>query len=305
MPARAPLRSVPLAIAAILAAGAVAWIAGCSAVPEAVRPDATGAASRPRTDRDRNDGDAGRFASGELVTGELVIGELEPATRGVRAGDLVRAAGSVARYAIVGGDGAARGGRARGDRGEVVERVVRETGSDGRERIVLVEERGGKVESRMELEPAGDGALTLSLVDAIGDGSRSLFATPLPFAADLAPGAPLEGASDMRVVTLPGGRARAQGTATRTLRIAGECDLRLGDERLRAIAIDLAFAVELDVAKADVRARLFIVPGCGVVAEAREESRVVLGVFRTSTRETTALLSVEGTPAPDLPTDAR
>lgn len=299
MTARATLRSTLLAFAAATAA----WQAGCATGGANGGPargeGGGGGVEALEVSRD------GKRAGPEPAGGALVVGELEPATRGVRASDLVREPGSVARFAIVGGDGAGRAGRVAGGAVEVIERVVRETDAEGRVRVVLVEERGGKVENRMELEPLADGGFALALVDAIGDRSRSLFETPLPFAADLAPDAPLEGASDMRVVTIPGGKARAKGTARRSLGIAGECDLVLGGERLRATALDLAFEVSLDVAKASVRARLFVVPGRGVVAEEREETRVVLGVFRTTTRETTALLSVEGVPTPAPPAGAR
>jgi hypothetical protein len=149
----------------------------------------------------------------------------------------------------------------------------------------------------MEFVDKPNGALGLARVDSIADRSRSEFATPLPFAANLANGAELAGESAMTVRTLPKLAKRAEGSARRAMRIVGECTLSLRGEEVRATVVEVEFDVTLDVAKARVRSRQFVVPGRGVVAEERSESRDVLAVFRTTTSETTVLVSVEGEPA--------
>lgn len=243
-------------------AGALA-LAGCAATPRADPPPA------------------------------LSIGPIEATARTVAAADLVRPAGTVARYAIVEGDA---------ERGEIVERfetpAADAAAADAAPDLVRIEERGGRAVERMEFRRADDGTLALLRVDSIADRSRSLFGTPLPFAADLAPGAELAASTPMTVLTLPGLRKRAEGTARRTLRVAGECEIAISGERMRAIALDLEFDVALDVANAEVRSRIFVVPGRGVVAELRTESRTILRVIRTENAETAVLKSVESRGAP-------
>lgn len=219
----------------------------------------------------------------------LVAGALEPTTRSVTVRDLVRAEGTVARYEIVVGDPVG---------GEVIERITREVRPESPPSLVRSEERGGRVAERMLLDTLDDGTIRLERVDSILDRSRSEFGDPLAFAADLAPGEILADESPMTVLTLPALRKRAEGSARRSLAIVGECDLARWGTRDRAIALDLAFDVELDVAVASVRSRMYVVPGRGVVAEVREESRRVLGLFRTTTRETIVLRSVEEGAAP-------
>ncbi len=219
----------------------------------------------------------------------LVVGAIEPTTRSVAIRDLVRAEGSVARYEITAGDPVG---------GEVVERMTREARPESPPALVRSEERGGRVAERMLLSALDDGTVRLERVDSILDRSRSEFSDPLAFAAELAPGKVLADESPMTVLTLPALRKRAEGSARRSLAIVGECDLARWGTRDRAIALDLAFDVELDVAVASVRSRMYVVPGRGIVAEVREESRRVLGLFRTTTRETIVLRSVEEGAAP-------
>jgi len=219
----------------------------------------------------------------------LVVGAIEPTTRSVAARDLVRAEGSVARYEIVAGESVG---------GEVIERMTREVRPESPPTLVRSEERGGRIAERMLLSTLDDGTFRLERVDSILDRSRSDFTDPLVFAAELTPTKGINDESPMSVFTLPALRKRAEGTARRSLTIVGECDLTLWGQRDRAIALDLAFDVELDVAVATVRSRMYVVPGRGVVAEVREESRRVLGLFRTTTRETIVLRSIEEGAAP-------
>lgn len=256
------MRAVPatLSMLALLFASAA-----CSTTREAADPPANGA--------------------GAPAHAVLEIGELEQATRGVEVRDLLRPAGSVARYEVVAGE-------AIGQR--LVERMV----ADASAALVRIEEREGRVSERMEFRESPAGSFALERVDSIDDGSKSVFGSPLPFAAELAAGGELAGSSPMTVFTIPEGKRRAAGTARRALRVAGECDLAISGERMRAVALDLEFDVALDMASARVRARLFVVPGRGVVAEVREESRTILRLIRSTRAETIVLRSVEGSSAP-------
>lgn len=219
----------------------------------------------------------------------LLVGAIEPTTCSVSVRDIVRAEGSVARYEIVVGDPVG---------GEVVERMTSEVHPELPPMLVRCEERGGRVVERMLLSTVSDGAVRLERVDSILDRSRSEFSDPLAFAAELRPGKVLADESPMKVLTLPSLKRRAEGTARRSLSLVGECDVTMWGERVRAMALDLAFDVELDVAVATVRSRMYVVPGRGVVAEVREESRRVLGLFRTTTSETIVLRSIEEAAAP-------
>lgn len=223
----------------------------------------------------------------------LAIGPIEPASRTVALADLVRPAGTVARHAIVEGDA---------ERGEIVERFEAPAkdaaAADAAADLVRIEERDGRIVERMEFRSDGEGHLLLVRVDSLADRSRSLFGAPLPFAADLAPGAELSASTPMTVLTLPGLRKRAEGSARRVLRVAGECEVAISGERMRAIALDLEFDVALDVASAEVHSRLFVVPGRGVVAEIRDESRTILKLIRTGSAETTVLRGIESAGAP-------
>jgi len=219
----------------------------------------------------------------------LAVGPIEPASRTVALADLVRPAGTVARHAIVEGDA---------ERGEIVERFEAPAKDDAAADLVRIEERDGRIVERMEFRSDGEGRLLLVRVDSLADRSRSLFGAPLPFAADLAPGAELSASTPMTVLTLPGLRKRAEGSARRVLRVAGECEVAISGERMRAIALDLEFDVALDVASAEVHSRLFVVPGRGVVAEIRDESRTILKLIRTGSAETTVLRGIESAGAP-------
>jgi hypothetical protein len=266
-------------IAAVVCA-TIVGLAGC-ATARGATGDAAGDAAPPATIAGTPDGIAPPRA--------LTIHAIEPTVRTVSARDLVRAAGSVARYEILEGDPVG---------GEIVERMTHGSEADGATVLIRSEERDGRASERMTLRAGDDGRIRLERVDSLLDRSRSEFAAPLLFAAEMSGDRALSATSPMTVLTLPALRKRAEGTTRRSLRIAGECDLDLFGDRVRAVALDLEFDVELDVAVATVRSRLFVVPGRGVVAEVRSESRRVLGLFRTTTTETAALRSVDEGAAP-------
>lgn len=194
----------------------------------------------------------------------------------VAAADLVAPAGTVRRLAVVSGDAAGR---------EVVERFL--AAADG---LVREESRGGKVVARMHLVARPGGAFALREVESLANDSRSVFAEPLPFAADIAAGAALEGRSAMAVRTIPGDRPRASGTGVRSLRVLGRCEVDRCGERLQATVVELRFTADLDMARADVVSRLYVVPGRGVVAEERREKRVIMGILPSGTSETLVLV---------------
>jgi hypothetical protein len=280
----------------MLRAGAMAaisaCIAGCATTPVTTTVATTNSSAATAAASTNAHARTADGAPPTKPAAPLVIGAIEPATRGVMAQDLVRAPGTVAVYEVV--DGARR----RGSSKELLrERIEWREQPDGSAVLTRVEERDGRVVERMEFVHKPEGALDLARVDSITDRSRSEFATPLPFAADVASGAELAGESAMTVRTLPKLAKRAEGSARRALRIAGECTLSLRGEELRATVVEIEFDVSLDVAKARVRSRLFVVPGRGVVAEERSESRDVLAVFRSTSDETTVLVSVEEGPA--------
>ncbi|MFM7051063.1 MAG: hypothetical protein ACKOYN_02875 [Planctomycetota bacterium] len=203
----------------------------------------------------------------------------------VAAADLVAPAGAVRRLAVVRGDAAGR---------EVVERFIAADGG-----LVREESRDGKVVARMHLVAQPGGAFALREVESLANGSRSVFADPLPFAADIAAGSVLEGRSAMAVRTIPGDRPRASGTGVRSLRVLGRCEIDRCGERLQATVVELRFTADLDMARADVVSRLYVVAGRGVVAEERSEKRVILGILPSSTDETAVLLDATAAePAP-------
>jgi hypothetical protein len=213
-------------------------------------------------------------------------GPLRPTTQTVRASDLLRAPGSLARYRVIGGN----------DVGSVLEeRVTRE--ADGRlalTKALISAGKPAKAVERLLLVEEPDGARSLREVETFSEDSRSLFDSGLAFAAAvLAPGTPLEGRSPMRVRTLASGAARAKGDATRSLRIAGESDIEIGSERWIAIVLDFEFVASLDSAKARVTSTIYVVPGRGVVAESREEKLLIMVIFPRNTSERTVLETVE------------
>jgi len=210
------------------------------------------------------------FLAGECTTRD------GDADRPIALADLLPPAGSESRHAVVSGSDAGR---------EYLEAV---RASD--EGLVREEIRDGRVVERMHLVRAADGSLALREVESFDDDSRSLFAQPLPFAADLAAGDALEGRSPMEVRTISSGRLRAKGTGSRTLRVVGTCEVSCSGERMRATVVELRFTAALDAAKADVVSRLYLVEGRGIVAEERRERRVILGILPSSRDETTVLL---------------
>ncbi|MFZ9915551.1 MAG: hypothetical protein ACO3IB_09515, partial [Phycisphaerales bacterium] len=113
----------------------------------------------------------------------------EPATREgefvapIALADLLPPAGTESRHAVVSGS----------DSGREYAEAVRVSDQG----LVREEIRDGRVVERMHLVRAADGSLALREVESLDDDSRSLFAQPLPFAADLAAGAVRAGRSPM------------------------------------------------------------------------------------------------------------
>ena len=198
-------------------------------------------------------------------------GEVQPSTRAVRGTDLVRAPGSSARYTVT--EGARKG--------TTLEQRVSRDGDRVLVREEAIDREGARTPSEdMRLRVGENGALILEEVVTHTERSASLFRDGLPFAAEtLRPGEVLEGRSPMSVLSVPARTPRGKGSAERSIRIAGESQVELAGERLVASVVDLVFTVELDVAKAHVTARLYVVEGRGVVAEDRTEEIRVLGIF--------------------------
>lgn len=215
-------------------------------------------------------------------------GTLRAATRSVAAQDLVRAPGAVAIYKVFEGN----------RKGATIEQRVERRGAE----IALVEMvrapgKSAEPSEEMRFSRADDGALVLREVITHAERSASLFDDGLAFAAALSAAEPvLEGASDMRVLTLPKRTPRGSGRATRSLRLAGETTVMIAGERIEASVLDLVFDIGLDVANAHVTARLYVAEGRGVVAEERVEEVRVLGIFPRRTVEHTVLLRLEASP---------
>lgn len=226
----------------------------------------------------------------------LVIGEIVPTAAAVAQDDLVRPAGSVARYLVL------RGKR----EGATLVQRVRWDGNQGRIEETLL----GRGESRevpaenMLLSRAADGTLVLREVETFSEDSRSIFTDGLAFAApSIAPGTALAAESPMKVVALSGSgkrppKSRGSGSSRRSLRILGEAPIETWGTPERATVLELVFDVELDVARAHVESRLFVVRGRGVVAEERRERLVVLGLFPSNSEESVVLKSPEVPPPP-------
>lgn len=220
-------------------------------------------------------------------------GALRNATRAVRGDDLVRGHGTEATYLVIEGDRAGT---------ELIQRVVRDGVAVTLREVARGEDGGETPTEDMRMSTAADGTLVLHEVLTHTERSASVFADGLPFARPLLPpAASVEGTSPMRVYTLPARSPRGSGTARRSLHIAGETEITLGRERLEASVLDLVFDVELDVAKAHVTSRLFVVPGRGVVAEQRTERLRVLGLFTRTTVEHAVLTRLEHAPSETRP----
>jgi hypothetical protein len=218
----------------------------------------------------------------------FTAGPLRPAIRSVSPEELVRAAGSVATYEVFKGnrEGAFIEQRTewRGDEIFVVE-TLRASG------------KAAEPSEEMRLSRTADGVLLLHEVITHAEKSASLFSDGLAFAATMSTTAPtLEGASDMRVVTLPKRSPRGSGRATRSLRLAGETTVHLAGTPVETSVLDLVFDIELDVAKAHVAARLYVAEGRGVIAEERTEELRILGIFPRKTVEHTVLTRLERIP---------
>ena len=215
-------------------------------------------------------------------------GTLRTAVRSVDRVDLVREPGTTATYLVIHGDRAGT---------ELVQRVEREGDAWILRETARIEGGTAEPSEDMRMTLAGDGTLVLREVTTHTERSASVFADGLPFACrTLRPDAALEGESPMRVYTLPARRPRGKGSASRSLRLAGEATVSIGRDRFDASVVDLVFDVDLDVAKAHVTSRLFVVPGRGVVAEQRTEELRVLGIFPRTTVEHTVLTRIEPSP---------
>lgn len=234
---------------------------------------------------------------------------LEDARSAVSASMLLRDVGSVRRYAILSGD---RAPAVIEQRVETVPNMNLSGAYSPSEEIrgketphttLVLKERQQRTPSKqsrastweeseqLTLRRESDGTLILLEVATPEEDSRSLFVDGLRFAAPtLQPNEVVTGASPMRVVRLQNGSARGEGTATRSLRLIGEAPVEVCGERLRASVLDLVFDVKLDVAKAHVEARLYVVEGRGIVAEERVEKVTILGIFPRTRRETVVLL---------------
>lgn len=219
---------------------------------------------------------------------EFSAGPLRPAIRSVAAEELVRSPDTTATYRVLEGN----------RKGATIEQRTERRG----EELLVVEMlrapgKAAEPSEEMRFSRAADGALLLREVITHAEKSASIFDDGLPFAATLSmTERTLEGASDMRVLTLPKSTPRGRGRATRSLRLAGEATVRIAGVPVETSVLDLVFDIELDVAKAHVTARLYVAEGQGVVAEERTEELRVLGIFPRKTVEHTVLTRLERKP---------
>ena len=238
-----------------------------------------------------------------IASPSFSAGPVMPTDRSLRAEDLVRPVGSRTLFAVLSGS-------RKGKTIEVsVERATTpsapnsappsSTASESRVRIVeRVERKPGdwRVSDELLLSLAEDNT-TLVEVVTHGEDSISRFAKPLPFAGTLTPTNSLEGASPMEVVTISRGRSRGEGSATRSLKIIGECDVDVSGRKMRAVVVELAFDADLDVADAKFRAQLYVVPNEGVVAEVRHEDVLILGILPRRSDETVVRVERSASPS--------
>jgi hypothetical protein len=246
-----------------------------------------------------------------IASPSFSAGTVMPTERSLRAEDLVLPVGSRTLFTVLSGS-------RKGKTIEVsVERATTpsapnenpspSTSAESRVRIVeRVERKPGdwRVSDEMLLALAADGA-TLVEVVTHGEDSISRFAKPLPFAGTLTPTNSLDGASPMEVVTISRGRSRGEGTATRSLKIIGECDVDVSGRKMRAVVVELNFEADLDVADAKFRAQLYVVPNEGVVAEVRHEDVLILGILPRRSDETVVRVEPSLVPSRSRAPDSR
>lgn len=167
--------------------------------------------------------------------------------------------------------------------------IVERTQRDGRE-IERTEERGGERFERMLLEQSEDGEIWLRIVERPRDDARSVFLTPLRFALRDHPSEGVcRGSAEMEVRSVRNDEVRARGRAKREVRIVGECEVERYGVRETAVVAEMRFDLVLDIARAEVRVELFVVPGSGIVAERRVERRILFGIPLGRTVETVVL----------------
>ncbi|MEY2715850.1 MAG: hypothetical protein RIT24_2193 [Planctomycetota bacterium] len=224
----------------------------------------------------------------DIIPPPFSAGPLRPAIRSVAVDELVRAPGTVATYRIF--EGKRKGAT-------IEQRVERRDEEVHVVEILRAPGKPAEPSEEMRFSQAAGGSLLLREVITHAEKSASLFNDGLAFAAALSASAPvLEGASDMRVLTLPKRTPRGSGRATRSLRLAGEATVTISGAPVDTSVLDLVFDIDLDVAKAHVTARLYVAEGRGVVAEERTEELRVLGIFPRKTVEHTVLTHLEPSP---------
>jgi hypothetical protein len=158
---------------------------------------------------------------------------------------------------------------------------------EGEERVLVVGEHGG-------------GGRAMRSADALPDASRSAFEPPLGMCpALLRCGDRFESSAEMRVTRLESGRERDHGRATRRTEIVGRSTLTTPLGEVPAVEVRMDFDSRMRFARAQVRARRWVVPGVGPVAEEVEEEITVLGILPRISRRTIVRLPADPVhPAP-------
>jgi hypothetical protein len=246
-----------------------------------------------------------------IASPSFSAGPVMPTERSLRAEDLVPPLGSRTSFAVLSGSRKGKTIEVSVERATTPSALNEDptpsTDAESRVRIVeRVERKPGdwRVSDEMLLALAADGA-TLVEVVTHGEDSISRFAKPLPFAGTLTPTNSLDGASPMEVVTISRGRSRGEGTATRSLKIIGECDVDVSGRKMRAVVVELNFEADLDVADAKFRAQLYVVPNEGVVAEVRHEDVLILGILPRRSDETVVRVERSLVPSRSRAPDSR
>ena len=233
---------------------------------------------------------AGCASTQEPAPAALAVGPIGSAAGPVAHTDLIRAPGSIARYAIVAGSRAGE---------TLLQRVADEGG-----RILVREERpDGHAEEVLHLSRRDDGTLHAHALDKHADDTRSAFVDTLPFAPLLLePGTAVRGASRLDALELktadgPEPRRKAAGRCRRELRILGDADISVRGRSSRVAVVEMVFQADLDLARVRATDRLYVERGRGVVAEERSERVLILGVIPRDT-DMTIVLEDAGDTAP-------
>lgn len=158
---------------------------------------------------------------------------------------------------------------------------------EGDDRVLLVGEREG-------------GGRAMRSADALPDASRSTFEPPLGMCpALLRFGERFETSAGMRVTRLESGRERDHGQASRSTEIVGRSTLTTPLGEVPAVEVRMDFDSRMRFARAQVRARRWVVPGVGPVAEEVSEEITVLGILPRTSRRTIVRLPADPVhPAP-------